>query len=139
MATPVVDLGKELSCTTSIRTGRFVTGARLVAEAAYRRITTPRGMLRGGEEEANYGIDILGMLGSVASTSQARAAEARIRSELTKDERITKVEVGVVRTVAGPATTFTVTIRATTDVGPFDLVLSVNEVTTAILNIKAES
>ncbi len=60
----MVDFGREISCTDSLKTGRFSTGARLVAEAAYRRLTTPRGTLRGGEEEANYGIDLTEMCGA---------------------------------------------------------------------------
>lgn len=130
--------GRDVSCTTALKPGRLVTGARLVGEAAYRRLTTPRGMLRGGEEEADYGIDLSEMVGSVATKADAAALGGRIRSELTKDERIFEVDVRVIATSAGPATEFDITVTAETTGGPFTLVLAASEVTTALVGLEAE-
>lgn len=133
-----VDFGRDTSCTTSLRTGRFVSGARLVGEAAYRRLTTPRGMLRGGEEEANYGLDLTELVGSVSAKRDQASIPGRIRSELTKDERIVTVDVQVAISTAGPATTFDITIDAVTTAGPFTLVLRASALTVELLGLTTE-
>ena len=134
----MADFGRDISCVTELRTGRFASGSRLVAESVYRRLTTPRGMLRGGEEEANYGLDLTELIGSVSNKSDAAALPGRIESELRKDERIDSVTVTVVETTQGVAKSFEVFIEAETGEGPFDLQLQVSEVTVDLLGIKAE-
>ena len=127
--------GRETSCTTSLRTGRFVSGVRVVAEAAYRRLITPRGLLRGGAEEANYGLDLAELVGSASSAALAAALPGRIQAELMKDERIESVDVTVLRVVDGPASTFTITVEATTGSGPFTMQVRASEVTVELLGI----
>ncbi len=133
------DLGRDISCTTELRTGRFATGARVVAEAAYRRLTTPRGMLRGGEEEANYGLDLTELCGNTNPKAAAAALPGRIRSELTKDERIdpSTIVVDVLVVVEGPATSFTITIEAQAAAGPFTLKVLASAVTVELLGLGA--
>ena len=133
------DYGTDTSCLTSLRTGRLVSGVRLVAEAAYRRITTPRGQLQGGEDEANYGIDLADLIGSVATTADAAALPGRIENELLKDERIESVDVDVASTKSGPAVSWSVTIEAQTSEGPFSLVLAVSDVTVELLGLTTGS
>lgn len=128
-----VDLGRDISCTDSLKTGRFATGVRLVAEAAYRRLTTPRGMLRGGEEEQNYGLDLTAFCGTTNPKATAASLPGRIKSELLKDERIETVDVNIVVTTSRPATTFTITIAATTGAGPFTLKLLASAVDVELL------
>lgn len=127
--------GRETSCLTELRTGRFATGSRLVAEAVYRRLTTPRGMLRGAEEEANYGLDLTELIGSVSTKADAASLPARISAEIKKDERIESVNVRVVESSETVAKTFEIFIEAVTNVGPFTLALSVDEVTVGLLGI----
>lgn len=133
------DYGTDTSCLTSLRTGRLVSGVRLVAEAAYRRVTTPRGMLQGGEDEANYGIDLADLIGSVVTTADAAALPGRIENELLKDERIESVDVTVTSSVVGPSTSWQVTIEAQTSEGPFSLVLAVSDVTVELLGLTTGS
>lgn len=133
----MTDFGRDISCTSSLRTAQFVSGPRLVAEALFRRLTTPRGMLRGGDEEANYGKDLTELIGSASTKADAASLEGQVRNEALKDERILSADVVVVRTVDGPATTFNITINATTKEGPFTLTLGVNEVTVQLLGITA--
>lgn len=127
--------GKDVSCTTSQRTGRMVSGLRLVAEAAYRRLTTPRGMLRGGEEEANYGIDLTELVGQGSSAAVVASLPGRIDAELRKDPRIEKADAEVIATVNGAETTYAITVRCTTAEGPFALQLEVDEVSVELLGI----
>lgn len=134
----VSGFGRDTSCTSSLRPGQFVTGVRLVAEAAYRRLTTPRGMLRGGEDEANYGLDLLDMIGAVATKSDAVALGGRIRNELLKDERIESVDATVVLSRSGPATELDITVDVVTREGPFALTIRVDEVSVQLLGISVE-
>jgi len=132
------DFGRDISCTTSLRTGRFATGARHVGEAAYRRLTTPRGMLRGGEEEQSYGLDLTELIGSTSTKSDAAALPGRIKTELEKDERIASVEATVTTVKEGPSTSFEIVIVATTDAGPFTLKLAVDAVSVELLGLTEE-
>jgi hypothetical protein len=127
--------GKDISCTTSLKAGRYVTGVRLVAEAAFRRLTTPRGMLRGGEEEASYGIDLTELVGLGASKAIEASLPGRIAAELGKDERIEKVSAEVVASTSGAETTYAITVRCETAGGPFTLQLSASDVTVELLDI----
>jgi hypothetical protein len=113
-----------------------VSGVRLVAEAIYRRITTPRGMLTGGEDEANYGIDLADLIGSVSTPAAVAALPGQIQSEIMKDERVESVDVNVTSASTGPSVTWNITIDAETAVGPFSLVLSVNDVTAELLGLE---
>ena len=127
--------GRELSCTRTLKTGRYVSGVTVVAEAIYRRLTTPRGMLLGGESEGNYGLDLMSLVGSADTKGSAASLPGRIENEGRKDERIETVKATVVRTVDGPSTTYTITIQATTALGPFSLQLLVSAVTVELVGV----
>lgn len=133
--TNISDYGYDTSCLTSLRTGRYASGARLVAEAAYRRLTTPKGSLQGGEAEADYGFDLADLIGQAVTPSKIAALPGQIQNELMKDERIASVTVNVTSTKDGPAVSWVVSIEAETAVGPFALQLSVNDVTVSLLGI----
>lgn len=132
----MVDFGRDISCTDSMKSGRFSTGPRLVAEACYRRLITPRGMLRGGEEEANYGLDLTALVGSTNPKALEASLPARIRAELLKDERVETVDVEVlVLTAADSTVSFNLTISVVTGAGPFTLQLLASAVTVELLRI----
>ena len=133
----MTDFGRDTSCLNGMRTGRLVSGTRLVAEAAYRRLTTPRGMLLGGDDEQNYGLDLGNRIGSASTKSDAAALPGQIEAELLKDERIISADVTVEATTEGPATSWTITIECATAAGPFSLVLGIADVTVSLLGIKA--
>lgn len=137
MAAATTDLGRDVSCTDSLKTGRFATRARLVGEACYRRLTTPRGMLRGGEDEASYGLDLTELVGSANPKSVAASLPGRIASELSKDERVESVDVEVLFTTEGPETSFSIEIRVGTGAGPFTLKLLASAVTIELLGIES--
>ena len=128
--------GKDISCLDSLKSGRYATGVRLVAEACYRRLITPRGALRGGEEEGNYGLDLTTLVGKSNPRAVEVALPGRIRSELTKDERVESVDVEVVTVTDGPETTFTITISVLTAEGPFTLQVAASEATVQLLGIE---
>lgn len=130
-----VEFGRDITCTDSLRTGRFSTGLRLVAEACYRRLITPRGTLRGGEDERNYGTDLTAYVGKGAPRKAAAALPGIIRSELLKDERVEAVDVDVLTVTEGPATTLPITVNVTTAAGPFELQLLASAVTVELLRV----
>lgn len=138
MNLPTPNFGRDTSCTTGLRHGRIVTGPRLVAESIYRRLTTPRGMLRGGEEEQNFGLDLTELIGSASTPALEAALPGRIETEIRKDERIESVEIAVLATTSGPATSYTITIRAVTGMGPFTLAIAASAVTVELLGIEVE-
>lgn len=139
MTAATTNFGRDLSCTTSIRTGRFVSGPRLVAESLYRRLTTPRGMLRGGDDESDFGLDLLDLVGSATTKNDAAALEGKIRSEAAKDERIESVDVEVLTVTEGAVTSFEIAIDATTSAGPFSLQLRVEDVTIELVGLSVEA
>ncbi len=129
------DFGRDLWCTDSLRTGRFVSGIVLLGQALFRRLTTPRGALRGGEAEANYGLDLVGLLGSTDAKSLIASLPDRIKLELLKDERVSDVSATVSATYDGPKVSLTISINVESAAGPFTLKLSVNDVTAELLGI----
>lgn len=132
----MTEFGKDTSCTDELRPGQLVTGKRLLAEAIYRRLTTPRGTLLGGEEEADYGIDLLDLVGSASSKSDLAALPGRIQNELLKDPRIDSVSALVTSSSFGPSLSVTIEIDVISSEGPFDLQLSVNEVSVELLRLE---
>lgn len=132
-----IDYGRDVSCTTELRTARYSTGVRLVGEAYYRRLTTPRGQLRGGEDEANYGLDITAFVGRGDPKSVIASLPGQIESELMKDERSEDITVTVEQepTDGGIGIKLLITITAVTTEGPFSLQLSVDDVSAELLGI----
>ena len=128
--------GYDVSCTRSIRSGRFVSGVELVAQAYYRRLTTTRGTLIGGEEEQNYGLNLMSLVGKAATPSFAASLPGKIENELMKDPRTESVSATVVSATSGPAVTYTIRIAAKTALGPFTIVLAVSAVSAEILGIQ---
>jgi len=128
--------GYDISCTTGLKTGRFVSGVELVAQAYYRRLTTTRGTLLGGPEEQNYGLNLMSLIGSAATSSFAASLPGKIENELMKDPRTESVKATVVSATSGPAVTYTISIEAKTTLSPFTLVLAVSAVSAEILGIQ---
>ena len=131
--------GLDTWCSDSLRTGRLASGRVLVAQALYRRQITPRGTLRGGDEEANYGIDLAGYVGADPALS-AVILPGIIRGELLKDDRVSDVVVEVLSatTAAGLVTlTITESVLLHGDSEPFSLTIAVSAVGAVLLGITA--
>jgi hypothetical protein len=136
----VGDYGRDISCTTSLRTGRLSSGLVLLGEAAYRRITTPRGALRGGEDESIYGIDLLDMIGDASSRQATARLPAQIQNELLKDVRFADVQVSVTSSADGPSVSYLILISITASGGEsFTLRVGVDEVSSQLLGIEPAS
>lgn len=131
-----VGYGRDLSCLNALVTGRMVGGKTLLVQAIVRRLTTPRGTLRGSAEASRYGIDLAGYVGQVGDAVAAAALPAVIESELLKDDRIASVAVAVTYTRdAAGLVTYLVRIDVTpaSELEDFALTLAVSDVTVSMI------
>ena len=85
--------GLDTWCMDRLQPGRYARGPSLVAQALYRRLITPRGTLRGGDDESAYGLDVSGYVGAVGYQSALQALPGLVRGELLKDDRVGEVIV----------------------------------------------
>ena len=120
-------LGTDWSCTSDVDpAGRMVSGRTCLAQAVYRRLITPRGVLI---DDPNYGYDIAGELNDEVRPADVGRMQSAVQAECLKDERVVAASVTIV--FAGG--TLTVTIILTDSAGPFTLVLAVSAVTVKLL------
>lgn len=131
-----MSFGADTWCTDSLRTGRLVTGTQLLAHALYRRMITPRGVLRGGAEESAYGVDVTGYVGAVGAATAIAALPNILRAELMKDDRVQNIVVRASLSAdTGPTSTIIITIDVypSDDTEAFSLTLAASEVETQLL------
>lgn len=130
-----VDQGTDTYCLDSLKPGRLVSGKMLVAQRCYRRLTTVRGSLRGGEDEANFGLDIAGFVGRTEDRDLPSMLPVAVKNELLKDPAVSAVDVVAVREANGGEVSWTLTITITCTSGDVELIVSVNDVTAALLKV----
>jgi hypothetical protein len=123
-----VGFGTDIWCLDSLQPGRFARGNVLLAQAVYRRWTTPRGTLRGGPEEANYGIDVAGYVGAVGPATAVAALPGIMRAEALKDDRVADVEVAAAWDQATETLTLSAVIVPADGRASFPLTLAVDAV-----------
>ena len=80
--------GVDTWCGDSLVTGRLSRGKQTAVLALYRRLRTPRGTLRGGEQEQNYGIDLSEYVGQVGVDTALASLPGVVAGELEKDARV---------------------------------------------------
>lgn len=132
-----VGYGQDTWCVDSLQPGRVARGATLVAQALYRRLITPRGTLRGGDEESAYGFDVSAYVGAVGYPTALQALPGLVRGELLKDDRIT-TNLDVVATLEagdGPGLQvirLEITAELADESGDFSLTLDVTHLDVSI-------
>lgn len=132
--------GTEVWCTSGLQTGRLARGKTALAQALYRRLITPRGSLRGGDDEENYGIDLSEYVGQVGYETSLLALPSVVRGELSKDDRVADV-VAVVTTSTNSNGTIDITMAIS--VTPYDesesftFNISVSETSVELLGLAA--
>lgn len=131
---PGAAYGRDTYCLDARQTGRLARGLVLLGQRCYHRLVTPRGMLRGGEDEANFGIDLSAEVGGMSDGSTALRLKGMTEAELRKEE-IEEVEATVTETASGPYRSYSISIRVTAAEGPFELVLEVSAVTVELLKL----
>ena len=121
----------------SMKTGRFASGLLLVAQNLFNRYRTPRGTLRGKEEEQSYGLDLLELIGDCGDEQKIASLPQRMQQEGKKDERITKIDVKVTPVNEGPSVSLDIIVSAETDTGPFELTIKASPSLIQLLKIVA--
>lgn len=116
-----LDYGQDTYCLDSLQPGRFARDIPLLAQNCVHRLTTPRGALRGGPDEQNYGMDLPGRIGSATSSNDAAALPGQIATELKKDKRVLDVVADVTEVVDGPSTSWVIIIEVRCALGVFRL------------------
>jgi hypothetical protein len=130
--------GKDTYCYDRIVTGRTATGVELLAQAIYRRLTTPRGTLDDGDEGLVYGLDVSDFVGTIGTQRAVDALPGIVEAEILKDDRISSASVtaSVVTDSAGLSTvTLAITAVPLDELETFTLTLSVSDVTVALLGV----
>lgn len=125
-------LGTDLSCTASLdRTFTLVSGARIVAEAAVRRLTTQRGTL---VYAPNYGWDVRELLLTRLDQRRLDQGRAQLEGELLKDDRVRKVSA---RLEFYPAEErLRILVEGETGAGPFAFTLAVSSLSVELLEVR---
>ncbi len=126
----MTDFGTALDMRDGLPKGRwtFASGVRNLANAVYRRVTTPRGSLLYAPD---YGRDIRDLLGETASGTTLRAEEQAFAREVEKDERVSRCTCTFRFNQAREAVTCTFLVE--TAAGPFRLVLLVDQLSVTVL------
>lgn len=132
----MTDFGRDVLCIDSPLTGRFASGVRVLAQRCYHRLITPRGMLKGGPDEGDFGLDLASEVGGMTSAAQQAALPSRIENELRKDPQVESVAVSVSWSTDSDSTSSAeVTVAVESAAGPFEFVLAVDAVSARILRL----
>lgn len=131
--------GTDTWCRDAMRTGVLVSGVELLAQALYRRLTTPRGTLDDGDDGIVYGLDVCAFIGRDSTTDFIDGIPAAIEAECLKDDRVSSVEASVSSTTNAAGET---SVVVEVDVVPFDeatntftFTLAVSGVTVSFLGV----
>lgn len=134
MSAPTTIYGRDLSATTHIRPGYYVADFELLAQAAFRRITTKRGQL---EDDQDYGLAISDLLKSNVTEDDLLVIQDRIRDEIRKDERLEFVEVELSQTSTLPLeVSIQIKLSPKNGADGFVLVLRADEVTAERISLE---
>ncbi len=87
----MIGYGTDMSCTDRLDTARMVSGVELVAQAIYRRLSTPRGSLTFSDAHLTYGFDVTDFVGTVGYAVAEQALPALIEGEILQDDRVDEV------------------------------------------------
>lgn len=132
-----VGFGRDTWCLDSLSPGRYAVGAILLGQAIYRRLTTPRGTLRGNEEAAAYGFDVSGYVGAVGADA-VNTLPAQVVSEILKDDRVlnaTCIATGTTDRAGNTQINLEISVTPADGGADFTLTLSVTEYATLITGL----
>jgi len=122
-------------CLDSLISGRLVSGLELLGQRCYRRLSTPAGTLRGGEEEADFGRDLAEYVGSTSPAIVDAMLPVIARNELMKDPAVVTATCIPTRVEGGGQVSWTLAVSVQSTDGDLQLILSVSAVTVALLGV----
>jgi hypothetical protein len=135
-----VSYGTDTFCDSQVRTGRLVSGVTLLAQACFRRLTTPRGTLDDGDEGVVYGFDVAEYIGRDSSPEAIDGIAPAVEAELLKDDRISRV---VMKATAVTDTAGLTSVLLEGNVYPYDeqaaapfkFTIAIEDVTVSLLGV----
>lgn len=123
-------LGYDISCTDDLTELMLeVSELRALAEAAFRRITTPRGRVI---DAPDYGRDIRSLLSKGMTPASRATSIALFVDEILKDERIERCDI---ETRELPDAGLALTISCVAALGPFRLTVHVSQAGVALTEV----
>ncbi len=126
----MTDYGSCWSCVTDLTIpSTIASGKRVVAEAVCRRWQTPRGTL---VDDPNYGLALVDYINDDLSPTDLAQLQHDAASEAEKDERVLSCDVSIVLTKAG---VLIIDGTINTAEGPFQLVVSISNLTVTLLQV----
>lgn len=125
-----VDYGTDLDWQDDLDpSGRTVSGTKLLGQAAYHRLITPRGSCL---DSPNDGLDLHEYLSRAMTPVELATIPGEVRLELLKDERFNGAEIVMTKNADG----FDLAIQITPSAGPnFELVISVTQAAVVLLSL----
>lgn len=123
--TPPFGYGADLSCAEDLTPTMDVVdpfSVRAIGEAIARRLDTPRGAL---VDDPDYGLDLRGYLNRGTTIAELNALADRVRTEVSKDDRIASARVVVTSQTTRELRVAIVVTPVALDAGPFSLTLAV--------------
>ena len=105
----------------------MASGNQVVAEAILRRWTTGRGQLI---DDPNYGYNLIDLISDDLGPTDLAYAQQQAAAEAAKDGRVLRASTTMTLSAAG---VLTVSATVVTAAGPFKMVVSVSDVTVALL------
>ena len=128
----MVDFGTDLSALPDLSFG-VKSGRANLAEALARRLMTPRGGLF---YDPTYGTDLRSYLNEAITDDVIYEIETLAAAECEQDERVLAATASVIE--ADPSVRkIRLSINLETDVGPFRLILSIDDVAVEVLRADA--
>ncbi len=124
-----IGYGADTACTNDLPliSVTITDPVQLIGQRTVRRLTTPRGALALINDDPNFGFDVRQYVNAKLSPAAIATAQSNIQDEVTKDEEILSADVTF---VLGAAGAISISISMQTNVGPFSMTLTVNELTT---------
>jgi hypothetical protein len=123
------DLGTDVFCIDDIDPAfAVVSGSTAVAQAIARRFDTPRGGLH---YDGEYGYDLVEWMNREITDADTFRIGLAVEAEALKDERVLAAEASA--TYDASTETLSIVLRGACSSGPFQLVMSVDDVTVTIL------
>lgn len=127
----MADYGIDISATSGLDPNfTLVTGDRVLAEAAFRRLTTQRGSLFYAPD---YGTDVREMLLGRVDARRLGEWRARIEAEVRKDDRIESAKAAL--SFDPQSAVATVKVAGVGAAGPFQFTLAVSAVSVELLPV----
>lgn len=134
MALPLSQ-SRDTYCLDSLQPGRTARGKTLLGQRCYHRLITPPGTLRGGEEEADFGLDLAAKIGEADELTNEKMLPGLVQNELLKDPTVDSVTVIATRTESGGLVSWELAIHVEGVDGEVDLLVAASEVSVDLLGI----